>query len=151
MRRQMVTTMYNKFNYLIKACFPWMLCSSSQFEIWVILYISIHIGRYLAQKRFLNFIRLASFSVYRLTLIGENNRRNGNGGDQGGSYQCSDLLLLSWSITCLQNLYYVAIYLIPTTLETLKISLLFPCHEPITIEIASATAGLFYGTVYPLM
>ena len=94
MRRQMVTTMYNKFNYLIKACFPWMLCSSPQFEIWVILYISIHIGRYLAQKRFLNFFRLASFSVYRLTLIGENNRRNGNGGDQGGSYQCSDLIAI---------------------------------------------------------
>ena len=61
----------------------------------------------------------------------------------------ADLLLLS--ITCLQNLYYAAIYLIPTTLETLKISLLFPCHEPVTIEIASATAGLFCGTVYPLM
>ena len=60
-----------------------------QFKIWVILYISIfHIGRYFAQKRFLNFIRLASFSVCRLTLIGENDRRNGNGGDQGGSYQC---------------------------------------------------------------
>ena len=65
-----------------------MLCSSPQFKIWVILYIFIHIGRYFAQKRFLNFIRLASFSVCRLTLIGENDRRNGNGGDQGGSYQC---------------------------------------------------------------
>ena len=61
----------------------------------------------------------------------------------------ADLLLLS--ITCLQNLYYAGIYLIPTTLETLKISLLFYCHGPITIEIASATAGLFCGTVYPLM
>ena len=36
----------------------------------------------------------------------------------------ADLLLLS--ITCLQNLYYAAIYLIPTTPETPKISLLFP-------------------------
>ena len=37
------------------------------------------------------------------------------------------------------------------TLEILKTSLLFPCHEPITIEIASATAGLFCGTICPLM
>ena len=41
-----------------------------------------------------------------------------------GPISVADLLLLS--ITCLQNLYYAAIYLIPTTLETPKISLLFP-------------------------
>ena len=50
-----------------------------------------------------------------------------------GPISVADPLLLS--ITCLQNLYYAVIYLIPTTLETLKISLLFPCHEPITIEL----------------
>ena len=35
-----------------------------------------------------------------------------------------------------------------TTLEILKISLLFPCHEPNTIEIASATAGMFCAGAY---
>ena len=48
------------------------------------------------------------------------------------------------------DLYNAAIYLIPITLEILKISLLFPCHIPITIELASATAGLFCGTICPL-
>ena len=42
-------------------------------------------------------------------------------------------------------------FLILKTLEILKISLLFPCHESVTIEIASATAGLFCGTIFPLM
>ena len=60
------------------------------------------------------------------------------------------------SLNCLapdyiQNSYYTVIYLIPTTLEMLKISLLFPCHEPVNIEIAFATAGLFCGTICPLM
>ena len=36
-------------------------------------------------------------------------------------------------------------------LEILKTSLLFPCHEKISIEIASGTAGLFCGTICPLM
>ena len=35
------------------------------------------------------------------------------------------------------------------TLETLKKSLLFSCHIPITIEIASATDGLFCGIICP--
>ena len=67
-----------------------MLCSSPQFKIWVILFISIHIGRYFAQKRLLNFIKVSVFQCVqiRLTLIGENDRENGNGGDQGVSYQC---------------------------------------------------------------
>ena len=51
----------------------------------------------------------------------------------------------------IQNSYYAATYLVLITLEILKISLLFPCHEPITIEIASATEGLFCGTICPLM
>ena len=60
------------------------------------------------------------------------------------------------SLNCLapdyiQNSYYTVVYLIPTTLEMLKISLLFPCHEPVNIEIAFATAGLFCGTICPLM
>ena len=50
-----------------------------------------------------------------------------------GPIGVADLLLLS--ITCLQTLYYAGIYLIPTALDTLKISLLFPCHEPVTIEL----------------
>ena len=54
-------------------------------------------------------------------------------------------------ITCLQNSYYVAICLILITLETPKISLLFSCHEPVAIEIASAIAGLFCGKICPLM
>ena len=54
-------------------------------------------------------------------------------------------------ITCLQNAYYAAICLILITLETPKISLLFSCHEPVAIEIASAIAGLFCGTICPLM
>ena len=66
-----------------------------------------------------------------------------------GPISVVDLLLLS--ITCLQNLYYAAVYSIPTAVEILKISLLFSCHEPITIEIASATAELFCGKIYPLM
>ena len=36
------------------------------------------------------------------------------------------------------------------TVVILKTSLLFPSHEPISIEIASATAGLFCGTICPL-
>ena len=60
------------------------------------------------------------------------------------------------SLNCLapdyiQNSYYTVIYLILTTLEMLKISLLFHCHEPVNIEIAFATAGLFCGTICPLM
>ena len=51
----------------------------------------------------------------------------------------------------IHNSYYTVIYLIPTTLEMLKISLLFPCHEPVNREIAFATAGLFCGTICPLM
>ena len=51
----------------------------------------------------------------------------------------------------IQNSYYTVIYLIPTTLEMLKISLLFLCHEPVNIEMAFATAGLFSGTICPLM
>ena len=61
------------------------------------------------------------------------------------SLNCLDL------ITCLQNSYYATIYLILITLEILKTSLLFPCYEPITAEIASAAAGLFCGTIFPLM
>ena len=53
------------------------------------------------------------------------------------------------SLNCLapdhmsSNSYHAAICLI------LKISLLFPCHEPITIEIASATAGVFLRNNLP--
>ena len=88
--------------------------------------------------------------MYRLTLIGENDLvEMGIVVTMEGPISVADLLLLS--ITCLQNLYYAAIYLIPTTLEIVKISLLFPCREPVTIEIPSATTGLFCGTVYPLI
>ena len=127
-----------------------MLCSSPQFEIWVILYISIHIGRYLAQKRFLNFIRLASFSVYRLTLIGENNRRNG--------WRPGRVLSVFRSIAIIMINYLSSKFILCSDIfnsynprDSENKLMLCPCHEPITIEIASATAGLFYGTVYPLM
>ena len=67
--------------------------------------------------------------MYRLTLIGENDLvEMGIVVTMEGPISVADLLLLS--ITCLQNLYYAGIYLIPTTLETLKISFLFYCHEP---------------------
>ena len=64
---------------------------------------------------------------------------------------CINLWIALHLITCLQNSYYAATYLILITLEILQTILLFPCHEPITIEIASATAGLFCGTFCPLI
>ena len=70
--------------------------------------------------------------------------------------QIDKAVMVYKSLNCLapdyiQNSYDTVIYLIPTTLEMLKISLLFPCHEPVNIEIAFATAGLFCGTICPLM
>ena len=70
--------------------------------------------------------------------------------------QIQKAVMVYKSLNCLapdyiQNSYDTVIYLIPTTLEMLKISLLFPCHEPVNIEIAFATAGLFCGTICPLM
>ena len=64
---------------------------------------------------------------------------------------CINLWIALHLITCLQNSYYAATCLILITLKIMKISLLLPCHEPITIEIGSTTAGLFCGTIYPLM
>ena len=62
------------------------------------------------------------------------------------------------SLNCLAPHYMPSKFILRSdlfliTLEILKISLLlfFPCHEPITIEIASATAGLFCGTICPLL
>ena len=65
---------------------------------------------------------------------------------------CINLWIALHLITCLQNSYYAATCLILITLKIMKISLLLPCHEPIsTIEIGSTTAGLFCGTICPLM
>ena len=73
----------------------------------------------LCPKEVLKLYQASSFRVYRLTLIGVNDRRNGNGSDQGEPKDSENKLAV--------------------------------CHGPSTIEIASATAGLFCGTVYPLM
>ena len=54
-------------------------------------------------------------------------------------------------ITCPQNLYNAAILLRLIIFVIPRISLLFPYHAPITINIVSAIAVLFSGTVCPLL
>ena len=59
---------------------------------------------------------------------------------------CKSLICLAPGYLSSKIYIRAGIYFMSYNLRNSERSLLFPCHEPNTIEIASATAGLFCGT-----